>query len=68
MGLFEVGKACQDFRKNLSITQDIVANETGYTRQNISAFEHGNNTNLMILFWYFKNGLTLEDLRKGGAL
>ena len=68
MNLYNLGKVCREHRKVLGVSQAIVANETGYTRQNISKFENGNNINVIILGWYFNNGLTIEDLRKGGAL
>ena len=68
MNLYNLGKVCKAHRKILGVSQDMVASETGYTRQNISKFENGNNINVMILSWYLNNGLTIEDLRKGGAL
>lgn len=68
MNLYNLGKVCKEHRKALGVSQDIVANETGYTRQNISKFENGNNINVIILGWYFNNGLTIDDLRKGRAL
>ena len=68
MNLYNLGKVCKEHRKALGVSQGIVANETGYTSQNISKFENGNNINVIILGWYFNNGLTIEDLKKGGAL
>lgn len=68
MNLYNMGQVCREHRKILGLSQDVVANETGYTRQNISKFENGNNINVIILAWYFNNGLTIEDLKKGGAL
>lgn len=68
MNLYNLGKVCKEHRKVLGVSQDVVAKETGYTRQNISKFENGNNINVIILAWYFINGLTVEDLKKGGAL
>lgn len=68
MNLYNLGKVCKEHRKILGVSQEIVADETGYTRQNISKFENGNNINVIIFAWYLNNGVTIDDLRKGGAL
>lgn len=54
-----IGDKCREHRRYLGITQRQVADELGYTSENISSFENGRNDNYRILFWYLANGVTL---------
>lgn len=51
-----IGKACKDFRISLGILQSEVARDTGYSIENVSKFENGNNNNLKIFMWYVQKG------------
>ena len=66
--LVRLGLTCKEFRKSLGVPQTVVANETNYTNQSISYFEQGKNDSFSILAWYLQNGLTIDDLIKGGAI
>lgn len=55
-----IGKKCKDFRLSLGILQSQVAEDTGYSIENISKFENGNNNNMKILLWYLQHGLRIE--------
>lgn len=63
--LESIGKACKSYRRSLGYTQIDVANETGYTQQNISRFEKGTNDNSLILMWYVRHGMVIEDFERG---
>lgn len=65
--LASLGEYCRMTRKNKGLTQDDVAQDTGFTQQNISAFERGENNNAMLLLWYIKYGL-MDVLKKWGEL
>lgn len=52
-----IGCECKRLRRSLNITQQMVADETGYTSKSISAFENGRVNNALILLWYIKHGL-----------
>ena len=56
----EIGKRCKEFRKKLGYYQSDVANQTGYSKENISAFETGRNDNVRIFMWYVEMGLFEE--------
>lgn len=58
--LVDLAARCRDLRLLLGKTQREVADEIGYTRQNISLFELGKNPSLDILMWYVRHGLVLE--------
>ena len=67
--LKRLGKACQRFRQKQGISQSTVANETGYSVENVSAFECGKNDNSKIFLWYLYHGLdTVEIIREGCGL
>lgn len=58
--LMNVGKLCKNYRINtLKLNQSDVAKETGYSIENISKFECGNNNNLKIFLWYLNRGFKL---------
>lgn len=56
-----IGKACKDFRISLGILQSEVARDTGYSIENVSKFENGNNNNLKIFMWYVQKGFHYEE-------
>lgn len=57
-----LGRACRTYRQKRGVTQADVANQLGYSVENISAFETGRNDNCRILLWYFENGMTINDV------
>ena len=61
-----IGARCKEYRLTLGILQYKVALDTGYSLENISAFETGRNDNSRILLWYFLHGMTLDYLMGGG--
>lgn len=56
-----IGKMCRDKRVERGLRQQDVADATGYSVENISAFENGRNSNYMILMWYVEHGLDLGE-------
>lgn len=62
MTLKEIGKRCKEHRERLGKYQYDVANDTGYSKENVSAFETGRNNNAVILSWYAERGV-FEYLR-----
>lgn len=53
----QLGEICRNFRRGIGKTLSDVANDTGYTISNISAFERGKNNNAYIYMWYTQHGL-----------
>ena len=51
---------CKQHREKLGVKQSQVAEETGYSEQNISSFETGRTNNMIIFLWYINKGL-LDD-------
>lgn len=73
LSLREIGRRCKQFRVEQGYYQTDVAADTGYSVENISAFETGRNDNARILLWYFSHGMKSEHLfemeppcRRGG--
>ena len=66
LSLHEVGKRCKQFRIERGYYQMDVAEETGYSVENISAFETGRNDNARILLWYFSHGMEYDYLVERG--
>ena len=62
LSLKDVGRRCKQFRVERGYYQTDVASETGYSVENVSAFETGRNDNARILLWYFSHGMNYEDL------
>lgn len=62
-----IGARCKEYRLTLGVLQYHVANDIGYSLENISAFETGRNDNSRILLWYFNHGMTIDYLMKGGV-
>lgn len=63
MTLKQVGLMCKTYRRAIGFLQRDVAADTGYSVENISAFERGRNDNLEILLWYFGKGMTYKHLK-----
>lgn len=62
MDLIKLGAKCRDLRESLGYIQSDVAEEVGYSKENISAFETGRNNNATILLWYVEHGLKCEGV------
>ena len=62
INLKDLGARCKRFRVEHGYFQTHVAEETGYTTENISAFETGRNDNSRILLWYMEHGMSLNDI------
>lgn len=58
--LKELGSACQRLRELLGASQIDIANETGYSKETISAFETGRNNNARVLLWYIRHGFRVD--------
>lgn len=65
--LREMGQRCKKYRIEHGYFQTDVADETGYSVENISSFETGRNDNARILLWYFAHGMKSEHLFEGGV-
>ena len=63
LSLREIGQRCKQFRVEHGYYQADIARDTGYSVENISAFETGRNDNARILLWYFVHGMNAEHLR-----
>lgn len=57
-----VGNQCREYRQSLGKLQNDVADDTGYSPMNISAFENGRNCNYRILLWYVHHGIDTSIL------
>lgn len=57
MTLKEIGERCKEHRERLGKCQYDVAHDTGYSKENVSAFETGRNNNAIIFNWYVERGL-----------
>lgn len=56
-----IGSKCKEFReKNLKVTQKDIADEIGYSKESVSAFETGRNNNCYIFLYYVSKGLLFE--------
>ena len=67
ISLREMGRRCKQFRVEHGYFQSDVAADTGYSVENISAFETGRNDNARILLWYFEMGMKPEYLFERGV-
>lgn len=65
--LKELGRRCKQYRIEHGYFQFDVATDTGYSSENISAFETGRNDNATILLWYFAHGMKYEHLTDKGV-
>jgi transcriptional regulator with XRE-family HTH domain len=63
--LKSVGINCKKFRESRGYYQSRVADDTGYSIENVSAFEHGRNDNYRLLLWYIMHGMNISDLLGG---
>ncbi len=59
--LYLIGKKCKEFRISIGLLQSDVAADTGYSIENVSKFENGNNNNLKIFMWYVHKGFHYDD-------
>ena len=64
----KIGWTCQEFRQSIGIRQVDVADETGYDKGSISAFENGRTNNCALFLWYVAHGLTFELLKEKGVI
>lgn len=55
-----IGQICKDFRMSQGYLQSDVSKDTGYSIENISKFENGNNNNMKIFLWYLRKGLKID--------
>lgn len=62
VNLKNLGKRCKQYRVDNGYLQLDVAKDTGYSTENVSAFETGRNDNATILLWYFAHGMKYEHL------
>lgn len=60
-----VAKRCKLYREMIGKTQRDVAGDLSYSPENVSSFETGRNNNMMILLWYFRQGMTFDFLNGG---
>lgn len=67
ISLQDLGLRCKQFRVSRGYRQHNVAEDSGYTIENISAFECGRNNNAIILLWYIAHGMTVDEIT-GGVL
>ena len=67
ISLRDIGRRCKEFRVEHGYYQIDVARDTGYSVENISAFETGRNDNARILLWYFVHGMNAEHLFERGV-
>lgn len=68
--LEEIGKLCRKARKNAGLYQFQVGEMTGYTPNNISMFERGKVSNLLLFVWYYDNLFSLDlvkEFHEGGV-
>lgn len=56
-----IGEMCKQFRREHGYLQKDVAIDTGYSFENVSAFENGRNDNGRIFLWYLLKGLNVKD-------
>lgn len=59
-----LGKICKEYRESLGLLQSDVANDTGYSKETVSAFECGRCNNAVILYWYVKHGFGIYETRR----
>lgn len=57
-----IGKYCKEYRQRLELKQVDVSKATGYSLENVAAFEQGRNDNVRIFMWYVNKGLDLDRL------
>ena len=66
MNMLSIGHRCGYYRRKILKCRQIdVANETGFSVGNVSAFETGRNDSSLLLLWYMRHGLTLEQVLGG---
>lgn len=60
-----IGNTCKRYRLSLGYYQKHIAQDLGYSVENISSFEAGRNDNSKILLWYMLHGLKVSDIMEG---
>ena len=55
--LHTIGTMCKQHRERLGEKQCRVAEDTGYSEQNVSSFETGRTNNMILLLWYIDRGV-----------
>lgn len=60
-----LGSNCKKWRTEHGYYQLDVAHDTGYSLENVSAFENGRNDNCRFLSWYLIKGMSLHELYLG---
>lgn len=68
INLEKISDKCREFRYYLGYKQYQVAHDTGYSKENVSAFECGRNNNAVIFGWYVEMGLSDYLFEKGENL
>lgn len=59
---------CKRWRIVNNITLQDVADETGYSKDNIIKFEQGKNNNATILLFYLLKGLKIDNIVMNGGV
>jgi transcriptional regulator with XRE-family HTH domain len=59
-----IGANCKKWRSTHGYYQSDTAKDTGYSLENVSAFENGRNDNCRLLSWYILKGMSLHELYK----
>ena len=59
-----IGEMCKRHRENSGVTQAQVAEDTGYSEQNISSFETGRTNNMLIFLYYVNRGVLDTGLNR----
>lgn len=60
--LKKIGAECADFRTDIGIKQKEIAKYAHCSVENISAFEHGRSSSLILLLAYMRHGMSYERL------
>ena len=61
-----IGYLCKRWRIGNEYNLSQVAEDTGYSQDNIIKFEQGKNNNLLIFVWYAMHGFEIRKYLKGG--
>lgn len=56
-----ITKSCREWRLNNGFTLKDIAIDSGYSIQNICAFEHGRTNNMIILLTYASKGFNVTN-------
>lgn len=64
VNLIKLGQICKKHREQMGLYQYNVADDIGYSKENISSFECGRNDSAIIFLWYLVNGLDLDSVKE----